>query len=118
MFNAAGSFASARGENTGAKLFDELSLKISERVLGDEHPNTLAARNNLAATLWALGDHSGARKLQEQTLEFQERVLGGEHPDTLMSRNNLAEFLVELGDFAGARKFHEQNSGDPRVRAG
>ena len=63
------------------------------RVLGSEHPDTLMAMNNLAATLYAQEDLAGARKLQEQLLDAQARVLGSEHPDTLTTMNNLAATL-------------------------
>jgi len=108
LFNQAGHFARERGDYASAKLFDELSLEIRERMLGGEDPNTLNSRNNLAVTLRALGNLAGARKLQERNLEICERVLGSEHPDTLGSRNNLAATLGDLGDLAGARELNEQ----------
>jgi hypothetical protein len=40
------------------------SLDASRRVLSDEHPDTLTAANNLAATLSAMGDLVGARALK------------------------------------------------------
>ncbi|MFC0567396.1 tetratricopeptide repeat protein, partial [Plantactinospora siamensis] len=61
-----------------------------ERVLGEEHPNTLRSRNNLAYAYRAAGRLGEAIPLYEATLVARERVLGEEHPDTLASRNNLA----------------------------
>ena len=45
------------------------------RILGEEHPDTLASMANLAVTLAAQGDHAGARQLEERVLEAQRRVL-------------------------------------------
>jgi hypothetical protein len=36
------------------------------RVLGDDHPHTLASADNLAVDLRALGEHEQARQLQER----------------------------------------------------
>ncbi len=74
-----------------------------ERVHGPEHPDTLAASNNLAAWTGKAGDPAGARDQFAALLPVIERVLGPEHPDTLAARNNLAYFTGEAGDPAGAR---------------
>jgi hypothetical protein len=56
-----------------------------QRVLGDDHPDTLRAALNLAAGLWLLGEHQQARELHEDTVVRYRRVLGDDHPDTLAS---------------------------------
>jgi tetratricopeptide (TPR) repeat protein len=84
------------------------AVTLAKQDFGEEHPDTLSAMNNLAATLYAQGDLRGARQLNEQILEIHRRVLGLEHPDTLASMNNLAEMLRAQGDLAGARKLQEE----------
>jgi hypothetical protein len=76
-------------------------------VLGGDHPDTLASRNNLAAAYVSAGRLGEAVPLFERTLADHERVLGGDHPDTLASRNNLAAAYR----WAGAA-----GRGDPAVR--
>jgi len=76
--------------------------------LGAEHPDTLAAMNNLAATLADQGELDSARQLQEQVLEARRRVVGPQHPDTLAALNNLAYTLQAQGDLVGARQLQEQ----------
>ena len=58
----------------------------SERVLGPEHPDTLAARDSLARWTGEAGDPAGARDQFAALLPVCERVLGPEHPDTLIVR--------------------------------
>ncbi|KAI0159859.1 hypothetical protein GGR52DRAFT_582588 [Hypoxylon sp. FL1284] len=65
------------------------TLELRERVLGREHPSTLASINNLAL----------AEQMHRQTLELRERVLGREHPSTLDSMNNLANVLDSQGKY-------------------
>ncbi|MEA2603262.1 MAG: hypothetical protein QOF89_4254 [Acidobacteriota bacterium] len=98
----------ARGDLAGARELQEQTLDFQEIVLGQEHPETLMSRNNLAETCYALGDLAGARELHQRNVEIVTRVLGGDHPNTLLARQNLAAVLSELGDLAGARKLHEQ----------
>jgi len=90
-----------------AHILGRHTLRHARKVLGEEHPGTLATMNNLAHTLWAQGDLSGARALQEQTLAVCRRMHGDEHPDTLTAMNNLASTLEAQGDFAGARALQE-----------
>ena len=78
-------------------------MGIIRRVLGEEHPNTLASMNNLAQTLHAEGDLAGARKIFEQVLHVSRRVLGEEHPDTVLSACNLLVTLFELKDGEAAK---------------
>lgn len=75
---------------------------IRNRLLGDEHPDTLTTMNNLAETLRAQGDLAGARKIQEQVLEITRRILGEEHPDTSLSAWNLVYTLLQMGNPAEA----------------
>ena len=74
-----------------------------KRVLGPEHPDTLAARSELACWTGEAGDPAAARDLFAALLPVRERVLGPEHPDTLAARGNLARWTGEAGDPAAAR---------------
>jgi hypothetical protein len=65
--------------------------------LGEEHPDTLTSRNNLALVLRGLGRLEEAEAEHRAELEICRRVLGEEHPDTLTSRHNLATVLRDLG---------------------
>ncbi|MET9444404.1 tetratricopeptide repeat protein, partial [Streptomyces sp. NPDC006610] len=67
----------------------EQTLHDSERVLGNDHPHTLAARNNLADAYRAAGDLGRAIPLYEQTLHDSERVLSPGHQIIAVVRENL-----------------------------
>jgi tetratricopeptide (TPR) repeat protein len=69
------------------------SLKLREKVLGPQHPDTLRSINNLAQALRDQGKYQMAEEIQRQALELSEKVLGLEHPDTLTIMNNLARIL-------------------------
>ena len=85
-------------------------------VLGPDHPDTLASRNNLAGTYRDAGRLDKAIALYEQTLEDSIRVLGPDHPSTLTSRFNLAGAYRASGRLEEAIALYEQVfSGRSRV---
>ncbi len=65
---------------------DEETLARRRRVLGEDHPDTLAAANGLAISLRAAGEYQAAKELGEDTLaRRRRRVLGEDHLDTRAS---------------------------------
>ena len=91
-----GSYAAARD------LYRSMSEERA-RVLGPEHPQTLAARANAAHLTGKAGDPAEARDQFAALLPVYERVSGPHHPDTLTTRAKVARFTGEAGDAAGAR---------------
>jgi tetratricopeptide (TPR) repeat protein len=97
------------GENAQQAIAVGESLTVDlERLLGHEHPDTLATRNNLATAYQDAGRTTEAITLLEQVLADRERLLGHEHPDTLATRNNLATTYREAGRPAEAIRLHGQ----------
>ena len=85
---------SVQREFASARKPQEETMESRRHLLGEEHPDTLAAMARLARTLYRQGDWAGARKLQEQVLATRRRLLGEEHPDTLTAMSNLAVTLT------------------------
>ena len=67
------------------------------RVLGPEHPDTLASSNNLALLVQQRGRLDEAESLLRQCLEIKRRVLGSEHTETLTTMQNLAILYSQMG---------------------
>ncbi|RKK93755.1 hypothetical protein BFJ68_g15425 [Fusarium oxysporum] len=89
------------GRWNDAALSEREVLEKRQRILGDEHPDTISAMNNLANTLSDQGKLDEAALMKREVLEKMQRVLGDEHPDTIKAMSNLA---VTLG---GQRKLDE-----------
>ncbi|HEX8344626.1 MAG TPA: toll/interleukin-1 receptor domain-containing protein [Actinoplanes sp.] len=83
-----------------------------ERVLGDDHPDTLGSRNNLANAYQDAGRTDEAIALHTRTLTDMERILGDDHPDTLTSRNNLANAFQQSGRTDEAIALHTRTLTD------
>ncbi|WP_247116052.1 tetratricopeptide repeat protein [Marinobacter sp. S6332] len=76
------------------------AVKVNERALGPEHPNTAATIANLAILLDGMGDpFDSAEQLFRRAVEINERAFGPEHSSTISSINNLVSFLSEHNDF-------------------
>ncbi len=84
----------------------------AERVLGEDHSDTLAYRANLAAAQAAVGPVEKVIPLLERIHADVKRILGQDHPDTLASRNNLAYAYRHVGRLDEAISLDEQNLAD------
>ena len=59
---------------------DQEVLEGSEKVLGEEHPNTLTTMSNLALVLRYQGKFEAAEKMNLRALRGSEKVLGKSTP--------------------------------------
>jgi eukaryotic-like serine/threonine-protein kinase len=75
---------------------------VRRRVLGEEHPDTLTADNNLGQLHREQGKYAEAEQVLASALKVRRRVLGEEHPDTLITMANLGLVLQEQGKYAEA----------------
>ncbi|MGX2995012.1 tetratricopeptide repeat protein [Streptomyces sp. JNUCC 64] len=99
---------SERRVDAEALVLSQYTASAFPRFLGPDHLDSLASRNNLAATLWHLGRYQEAADLLRQNLDDYLRVLGPDHPSTLTSRSNLAAALNNLGRYQEAADPHQQ----------
>jgi hypothetical protein len=76
---------------------------LEEKILGPEHPDTLASRSGLAKTLLAEGKDAEADI--REVIRLQEKVLGPENPDTLDSCYHFASDLTHRGKIQEAKEF-------------
>ena len=107
-----GKFLRGQGAYDQAISYLQRSTATSQRLHGDDHPETLTSRNNLAEAYRAAGDLKRAIPLFEQTLNDRTRILGDDDPDTLTSRDTLAEAYRNAGDLKRAIPLFEQTLND------
>ncbi len=74
-----------RLKHADAERIQREVLDARRRVLGEEHPNTLTAANNLAHSLSLQGKYVEAEQMFQATQGACRRVLGSAHPETLGS---------------------------------
>ncbi|KRD23388.1 tetratricopeptide repeat protein [Streptomyces sp. Root264] len=82
------------------------TLEDRTRILGPEHPDTLASRHNLALALTSAGEQAEAIQLLRRTLDDRVRILGDEHTHTLSTRNALETVLAMSTQRPQSRWWH------------
>ncbi|MFE4260430.1 tetratricopeptide repeat protein [Streptomyces sp. NPDC056883] len=90
------------GQLTAAVAHFQRVADNTARLLGPDHPSTLASRSDLTIWRGQAGDIHGAAEAAALLLEDQLRLLGHDHPNTLMIRANLASLQGRAGDVPGA----------------
>ena len=85
-----------------AKILYQGLYNLYKRQLGENHPDTLSALNNLANSCSYLGDYSKACELQSIVYIRNKEILGENHPDTLRSLVTLLNSYSYLGDYSKA----------------
>jgi tetratricopeptide (TPR) repeat protein len=91
-----------------ARPYLERALDIRKKVLGEDHPDTAMALNNLANLLSDQSSYEEAQPLYERALAIRKKVLGEEHSLTAASLNNLALLLSDQGSYEEARPYLER----------
>ena len=98
----------------GGRLLD--ARKLGERIVigwtkivGDGHPNTLAAQATLACVLRAGGDPQASLRINQHVAAKFTAMFGEAHPSTLAVLTNLATDLAMTGEAEQARQVGERS---------
>ena len=78
------------------------ALTLRRRVLGRDHPMTMATLNNLAVVRYRMGHLATAEEAFREALTLWRKTLGESHPYTLRAMGSLGAVLSEAGKFAEA----------------
>ncbi len=105
----------AMGQHDKAVEMSQAALEARELTLGVEHADTIAAKNQLASSLFALGRLADAEPLCRDLAEVARRSFGEDDPRTLTAMNNLGMTLYGLGELEKAGEVL-QNCVDGRRR--
>ena len=80
----------------------------AERSLGDDHPETLTARRNLARSYGSAQRFAEAVSLAEEVVADCVRLYGDDHPETLTARSELASLYSDAERLDDAIALHER----------
>jgi tetratricopeptide (TPR) repeat protein len=112
LLHEVGIFVLGQGQVARATEYLQRALTDLTRILGNDHPDTLDARNSLASAYLEAGDLSQAITMFDQILAHKEQVLGGDHPETLTFRSNLAYAHSRAGHLDRAIPMLKQSLAD------
>lgn len=97
-----------RGCSQAALDAYRLAISSLEGSLGQAHPSTIQAQNNLAVLLEECQQYDEAEQLHQNVLQKCEKTLGTDHQDTLSSRFNLAVLRAKQGKLEEAESLYRQ----------
>ncbi len=118
LLRAGQSLDLARLAGPAITYWQELSA-VSSRVLGPDHPDTLAAGQRLAHAYLAAGRAAEAISWFQWALADRARTLGADHPATIAARLSLGRALVAAHQLTDAVAVLGAAVGDyERVRGG
>jgi tetratricopeptide (TPR) repeat protein/tRNA A-37 threonylcarbamoyl transferase component Bud32 len=104
LLNALGEAYLGLGLTDRAVNLLRVSDTVRDAMLGPDHPDTFATRDDLVAAYRANGQLHKALALRQNTLRLREAKLGPDHPDTLESRNHLADVYEWIGRWSDAER--------------
>jgi tetratricopeptide (TPR) repeat protein len=88
--NQAATYQLRQGQFASAIARYASILTDHERLLGNGHPDSLAALSNLASAYEAAGDHAAAITRYEDLVDARRRLLGLDHELTIVTSEHLA----------------------------
>jgi tetratricopeptide (TPR) repeat protein len=90
------------------KIYREL-IEGRRRILGADHPDTLAAMSGLAMVIARDRPAEGEKLLRDVVDGFQRR-LGAEHPETLKATSKLASAIQRQGRYGEAARLYDETA--------
>ncbi|WP_158745001.1 tetratricopeptide repeat protein [Streptomyces sp. NRRL S-1448] len=99
------------GKVANACAIERRTADFSSRVLGPDHPISVASEANLASSLRALGEVDEATLLMRRVVEKSRSLLSPGHPDLVTALTNLAICLREVGSLEEAMELLNEASG-------
>jgi len=103
-FGSLAAVKNAQGEYSAAAKFQQVSLVLQRRSLGESHPDTIASFGNLAALLFKQGEYEAARPIFEQALKLNRRVLGDSHTRVATTTRLLGSLEARTGNLDRAEE--------------
>jgi tetratricopeptide (TPR) repeat protein len=97
-----------RGDFAEARELEQKTVDALRDLVGEDHPDTLAAMNNLGLTLYHNGELREALQIQERAAKASARSLGETHPSTLTAIVNFAQTLYGAGDLPRAAELQRR----------
>ena len=98
----------ARDNYAKAEPLYQEALRIRQKVLGSEHPDTALTLNNLAQVYLETGEYAKAELLFQEALRIDRKVRGEERPDTASILTGLATVYWEMGEYAKAEPLYQE----------
>ncbi|CAJ2514220.1 Uu.00g023390.m01.CDS01 [Anthostomella pinea] len=98
----------SQGSYSEALTYSKTAQALLSTTFGTEHPLTIAARSDLARSLYQTGQLLEADREMQVVAAAQQRVQGPHHTATISAMNQLATIKCGLRDHAEAERLYVQ----------
>ncbi|MCB9610509.1 MAG: tetratricopeptide repeat protein [Polyangiaceae bacterium] len=109
LLNEAGQALHRQGKYAEALEVYSRSLAITEKTLGEEHPETAITLHAIGQALHRQGKYAEALDYYSRSLAITEKTLGEEHPDTAITLNAIGQALASQGKYAEALDYYSRS---------
>ncbi|HEV7667452.1 MAG TPA: serine/threonine-protein kinase [Thermoanaerobaculia bacterium] len=112
-----GNLVAILGRTAEADRHARDAVRLYRSAFGDDYPETVLARGDLAVSLYSQGEYQEAEALFRQILASHRRLLGPDHPDIALTLANLGG-VEEAEGKLGPAEAHLRESLAMRERLG
>ena len=92
------------GRYSEAKPLLERAVKLSEKVLGADHPDMATFLHSYGELLRRMGETAAARAVLERAWRVSEPVRGPSDGQVILAHQSLAALYADLGNYAEAKR--------------
>lgn len=104
IYHNMGGILFSKGDFAAAKPFGEKAWELSQRLLGESDPRTMAEAAAYAAILDGLGRYDESEAIYRRTLVVFEESFGPAHYEVAATLHNLGAVLVAQGNHKEAEE--------------
>ena len=108
IYHNMGGILFSKGDLVTAKPFGEKAWQISQRLLGESDPRTMADAAAYAAILDGLGRYDESEAIHRRALAVFEESFGPIHCEVAATLHNLAAVLVARGNYGEAEGYYRR----------
>ncbi len=108
LWDAAGAFASTRGQTEEARAYHERAIELRSRFVSAEHPAQSTSHYSIASIDIEEGSFEEALRRSELALSLRRQALGDEHPDVALAYNTVGASLMYLARHEEAEEAFER----------
>ncbi len=98
------------GHYANAEKFIKTALRLTEELVGSEHPNVATLLINLGEMHRRKGSYGEAESLLKRALAIREKALGSNHPGVARCLGDLAALFEAKGDIRAALAYESRAS--------
>ena len=83
-------------------------VELSEKLFGENHPDTAGSYNNIGVVYYNKGDYDTALEYYNKALTVRQQVLGENHHSTATSYDNIGMVYNDIGNYDKALEYYNK----------